>query len=404
MIPFQLHRRIPLLRRPFYQRDQARTERDAALAARDVLVSEGREVSRAGRMNWVRHRPVEDTRGSAGISGPIQTEIDDRNLVRRVVESYRAASGTAVGEANSFWLTEFARIKRPDHEILISGNDASVTRLLRNPAESRLFIGFDELHDHSGLPEHGISHVISDSGWLYDGLLRIAEAIGARRLTYPERLGPGPRTPEVEELLEDLDRAAGFRITFPNPFPGETGLATSRGVASFRAIQSLYQAWRIAELVDTRLAVHVVEIGAGLGRTAFYARQFGVANYTIVDLPLTNVAQAYFLGRVMGPEAISLFDEPPAPVRILPPAAFFGSTDHYNLAINVDSLTEMGLDTARAYCQALRTRTSTFLSINHEYNPFSVREIYQDLGIRSAARMPYWLRRGYVDEIFRFAT
>jgi hypothetical protein len=32
MIPLQLHRRIPLIRRPFWQRDQALTERDAAHA------------------------------------------------------------------------------------------------------------------------------------------------------------------------------------------------------------------------------------------------------------------------------------------------------------------------------------------------------------------------------------
>ena len=148
----------------------------------------------------------------------------------------------------------------------------------------------------------------------------------------------------------------------------------------------------------------MVEIGAGLGRTAFYARQLGVMNYTIIDLPLTNVAQGYFLGRVMGPDAIGLFGENPAPIRILPPTVFFGSTDHYDLAINVDSLTEMSIDTAGAYCRALSSRADTFLSINHEYNPFTVRELYASLGIRSAARMPYWLRRGYVDEIFRFTA
>ncbi|MGH7040532.1 MAG: class I SAM-dependent methyltransferase [Acetobacteraceae bacterium] len=35
MIPFSLHRRIPLVRRPFYQRDKAIAERDALLAVRD---------------------------------------------------------------------------------------------------------------------------------------------------------------------------------------------------------------------------------------------------------------------------------------------------------------------------------------------------------------------------------
>ena len=222
-IPFRLHRRIPLLRRPFHQRDQARMERDAALAERNLLVSDCRAARKAVRMNWVRHRPIEDTRGSGGTSDPIQSNIDDLALVRRIVASYQAASATAVGDPNSFWLTEFAKIKQNDHDVLSSGSDAVVAELLRNPAKCRLFVGFDELHDHTGLPEHGITNVISTPEWLYDGLLRIAEAFGVRRLAYPERLGPGPGAPEVEDLLEDLDRAAGFRITFPNPFAGEVG-------------------------------------------------------------------------------------------------------------------------------------------------------------------------------------
>jgi hypothetical protein len=40
MIPLQLHRRIPLVRRPFYQRDRAIAERDAAVAERDRLALE----------------------------------------------------------------------------------------------------------------------------------------------------------------------------------------------------------------------------------------------------------------------------------------------------------------------------------------------------------------------------
>jgi hypothetical protein len=40
MIPLQLHRRIPLVRRPFFQRDRAIAERDAVIAERDRVVAE----------------------------------------------------------------------------------------------------------------------------------------------------------------------------------------------------------------------------------------------------------------------------------------------------------------------------------------------------------------------------
>ena len=63
-----------------------------------------------------------------------------------------------------------------------------------------------------------------------------------------------------------------------------------------------------------------MEIGAGMGRTAYYMCKFGLSDYTIVDLPMSNVAQAAFLSRVMGEDQISLAGEDrSANVRILPP-------------------------------------------------------------------------------------
>ena len=86
----------------------------------------------------------------------------------------------------------------------------------------------------------------------------------------PKGLKHSP-APDPEVILRDLDTAFGFAIHFPNPYPDEVGLKTSRGVASYRAVQGLYQAYRVAELVRDRPAARVVEIGGGLGRTAFYA-------------------------------------------------------------------------------------------------------------------------------------
>jgi hypothetical protein len=80
--------------------------------------------------------------------------------------------------------------------------------------------------------------------------------------------------------------------------------------------------------------------------------------------------------------------------------SFLEGTENYDLVINVDSLTEMARDTARAYVGALRERAAIFLSINHEYNAFTVRDILAESGLNATTRMPYWLRRGYVDEVF----
>jgi hypothetical protein len=144
---------------------------------------------------------------------------------------------------------------------------------------------------------------------IYQDLLLLAEAVGARRLWNPEDPKSTSPLPQVEDLLGLIDRSLGLHTAFPNPFPGEVGLATSRGTISYRAVQALYQAWRIFASLNMDREARVVEIGAGLGRTAFYARQFGLRNYTIVDLPMSSVAQAYFLGRTLGDDAVRLFEE-----------------------------------------------------------------------------------------------
>jgi hypothetical protein len=63
----------------------------------------------------------------------------------------------------------------------------------------------------------------------------------------------------------------------------------------------------------------------------------------------------------------------------------------------------MDVRSATRYVQYIATHAGIFLSINHEANSFTV----ADLGRRflSSAEMhraPYFMRNGYVEEVFRF--
>jgi hypothetical protein len=389
--PFQLHRRIPVLRRRFDRLDRALAELSLVTAERNAL----RELTPESAHTWFRHRPASHLAGRTSVTRVVPI-FDDAALIERIIRAYQAANTTALGAPDSFWLQTIADMKRPIHDILMSGDAHAAERELRNPAENMLFYGFDSLmrertHAHDADWEDWARQ------WTYDNLLRLTEAVGVRRIEYPEGT-PQSAPPDPEALLRELDDAFGFAINFPNPFAGEVGLETSRGVASYRSIQALYQAFRIRQLSSP--GSKVLEIGAGLGRTAYYATQFGFRDYTIVDLPITNVAQAYFLGRSLGETSISLFQEDNADVRVLPPSAFLESQDHYSLIVNVDSMTEMGRDTAKEYCRAIKSRAAAFLSINHEFNPLTVQDICREVGLKRLSRTPYWLRRGYVDEIF----
>ena len=106
----------------------------------------------------------------------------------------------------------------------------------------------------------------------------------------------------VRGSLERSTKRCASTWNFPAPFRGELGHSTSRGPAGYRAIQALYQTWRLFQLVGPKQSI--VEIGPGMGRTAYYAYRAGLTDYTTIDLPLGVVAQACFLGAVLGADKI----------------------------------------------------------------------------------------------------
>ncbi|MFP5238738.1 MAG: putative sugar O-methyltransferase, partial [Acidobacteriota bacterium] len=323
----------------------------------------------------------------------------DMALVARVAEAYRKALLTPLGSTNNMWLGDLSNAKSKDHQILQGTDLEAIAAMLRDPASTMLFYGFDLIQ------QQVVAHNKS-TGWVkwlhhfaYDNLLQITRAMGARRVENPEATVDYTDTPGVEELLEQLDAKMGFRVDFPNIFPGETGFMTSRGVVSYRAVQALYHVWRIKSLVGGASGARVLEVGAGLGRTAYYAMKMGVERYTIIDIPLTGVAQGYYLGRVLGEGMVGLWGEGSgAPVRILPPVAYRELCERYDLVLNIDSLTEMSEDTARDYIEGAPRLARQFFSVNHEYNAFTVESLYRDNPRIKSWRAPCWARKGYVEE------
>lgn len=303
---------------------------------------------------------------------------DDEALVDRVIAAYLRSQP---GVGDSIW-TEFFRDFHADIDHAFRNDRAAAARILRDPKTSDLFYGFDNLCKSLGarLEDHRVP------GQALDGLLAFAEALGIRRLENPEayRL-PKPKPVDPDDLLSSIDRALGVTLPVPNPYRGHYGLKTRRGVVTYRVPQAMYQAWRVRELTRRIDHPRVLEIGGGLGLTALYANTFGIRDYTIVDIPISAAAQRYFLGRV-GIDA-----------KLLTPEEFFSSNDRYDLIVNIDSLTELDRGVAEGYVKAIRERCGTFLSINHENNAFTVRDLFG-----TGARHPYWLRRGYVDEVFHF--
>lgn len=322
---------------------------------------------------------------------------DDSALIDRLLASYRLRREAPSG----IWSDIFSERHRDIEETIARGDRARIEEILRNPITSDLFYGFDStaksLRSGGLRIEDRWSPVLT-----LDALVTLAEALGARRLAFPENYYVGRIEPiTVDPVVDAIEQALGVTLEFSNPYPAEYGLESRRGVISYRVPQAIYQAWRIAQLVADKPRPRVLEIGAGLGRTALYARRMGVMDYTIVDIPMSSLAQGYFLGRTAGADNIALAGEPASAeaIKILAPSAFLGGTDRYDLIVNVDSLTEVGRSAAEEYWHAIQARSSVFLSINHEANDFTVAEL---IGRRKATRNPYWLRHGYTEEVVAF--
>jgi hypothetical protein len=329
---------------------------------------------------------------------------DDADLVRRIQAAYRCAY-EAFASPPLFGESQWSAInaaKVAAHRALLDKESKTAQALLRDPCRGNFFYGFDDLFAERTLSLRANPQLQQQEAAVFtQAIHKLAQFVGAVRVPNPEAPDRYRSEENIESLLSRIEVETELAVIFPNPFSDEFGLATSRGIVSIRPIYALYQAHKIQEQLRTVKGRSVIEIGGGLGRTAFYARKMVDApSYTIIDLPLASAAQAYFLGRTLGDESISLFGEPMrnATVAILPPNAIERSP--VGLVINVDSLTEMDRQSAEHYVGFARDHAGRFISINHETNSFTAREVVQSVWPGcNTMRYPHPIRDGYVEEI-----
>jgi putative sugar O-methyltransferase len=194
-------------------------------------------------------------------------------------------------------------------------------------------------------------------------------------------------------------------------------IRSAHGLFNERDLNAIYTAWSLKQLLPPDAAL--AEIGAGSGRVAYWSWRFGFRSLTIFDLPHINVIQGYYLIKALPGAPITLFGETAAEesrqgVTILPGHRIHSDvTGHFDLVLNQDSFPEIDMDAVRSYLQRIKALSNRyFLSINHESRPRSVdgklqlnvpQVVAEVGGYRRAWRMPYWLRRGYVFELYEIS-
>lgn len=342
----------------------------------------------------------EDLPLPAGVT--FKSELADHDFCKRLHKAFHIGQSEfteVIGADRSvYWDKNIIGNRRNDIMRLMDRKEyhRGLRYMLSNPISHNLWYGFDStakrlMPDSVNVNQYGI----------YDVLRRFYEACGGRVHQF-ERRTPPEYIP-VDVLIKEIERELNTHLIFPAPYAKMAGLINERGLIRNRALWGLYLAWRARQAGG----IDILELGGGLGYAAYYSILLGANTHTIVDLPLTLVATGHFLGLSNGTEQVKLYGETELENNkyafyLLPPQAF-PENKIFDIVINMDSFPEFGLEMAQDYIKKIKKVTKQFLSINHEGESYTVRELLMtDPDVVNYSRHPFWLRKGYVEEMYEF--
>jgi hypothetical protein len=89
-------------------------------------------------------------------------------------------------------------------------------------------------------------------------------------------------------------------------------------------------------------------------------------------------------------------------IKIISPNYLFNKNIKYDLIFNSDSITEIDSVNQNKYINFIKKNAKYFYSINHESNKNRVNGLFSNTNILEVEKNLYWLRRGYLEEHFKF--
>jgi hypothetical protein len=253
-------------------------------------------------------------------------------------------------------------------------------------------------------------------------LVALAESLGVVRAECPEQGEIGYAFEQgLESLIEKIERVIGIRMDFPR-VASAYGIVVGGRLLDMQTPSHIYSAYRLLtnlRKVTPKDDYSVLEIGAGFGgSTYWFLQQFNRCRYTIIDLALTNVYQGWFLSNSLGRENILLYSDikngaspGSRQVSILPTKSesSLGKT-RFDAIFNQDSFPEMTEEVIDDYLRLAHERLDGILySFNHEAfsivksheQPWVPNVIARHGGFERISRELSWVRRGYIEEIYR---
>ena len=359
------------------------------------------------RTDPIPHRPVT-------LFAPRAPDSAQLDLCRRIAAAY-AAARDGYGDHSAIWSGKVSRHYAPLAQALDSGDPAALNEQLRWMFRRPFLAGISTPIDYEDPTAPW-----SWSLMTYNSLVSLAEGVGAIRVETPEQGVVGRVFEEgLDQLPARIERELGVSLDFPR-VGAPYGILIGDRLIIRETGRHLGAALRLHRAAGLYLGpapsdgYQVLEIGGGFGGAAmWYLRLQGRApgSYAIVDLPLMNAFQAYFLGSVYGAENLRLHGEVGggARVSVVPPQALAERAQRTDIVFNQDSMPEMTDSAARTYLAWMRANlTGLFVSCNQEVGTFGgvTQLVVPDLvaefdGFERIAREPSWTRPGYVEEIYR---
>lgn len=250
-----------------------------------------------------------------------------------------------------------------------------------------------------------------------DKLISLAESIGVLPLENPEQGEFGSAIfSNIDKIIEKIEKRLKIKLIPPHIEGGLYQLSTNKGGIHFRDLNAIYTSWRCKEILKYTKNPSLCEIGAGVGKTAYYSNLLGLKAYTIIDLPYINIIQGFYLIKSLPSANIFLYGEEKNDknsINILPDWCFKKMYNkQFNLILNQDSFPEIDRKIVLNYLKQIQLLTKNFfLSINQEsQHTMMIDERKQHIisnliseakGFKKIYRFPYWMRIGYLEELYQ---
>ncbi len=334
-------------------------------------------------------------------------------LCRRLIDAYVLAQADAL-PPSGMWSHDIFRDRQRELVRALERRDAAIlAERLASMFRSDAVLGM--AHGSVGVATLSRLGRRFSSLVTLNKLVALAESQGAVQAESPEQGAVGLAFVDgVEPLIANTEAALGVPLDFPD-VGAAYGIQMAGRLITRDTPDQVYAAARIRDAMRTYLTDRdpphsVVEIGGGYGAMAYWLLRMTNLRYAIIDLPVVNVLQGYFLAQSLGASEVSFYGEDPRHVAISPTHALSGVDLPFDVLVNKDSMPEIPAVTLIDYLSWARIGcTGLFYSYNQETaTPYDgtpqnvVPKVLEGVGGFDAVRRDAsWLRRGYVEEIYR---